>query len=452
VVDELLDELHGACFFTKLDLRSGYHQVRMHLSDMEKTAFRTHHGHFEFLVMPFGLSNAPATFQALMNDVLQPFLHRFVLVFFDDILIYSSPWTEHLQHIRLALEALRRHSLHVKRSKCSFGECSVAYLGHVISANGIAMDSDKAEAVASWSEPRSARGVRGFLGLAGYYRKFIRDFGSIAAPLTRLLRKEAFAWTPEAAEAFAALKRALSTVPVLQMPDFTRQFIVDCDASGTGFGVVLHQGEGPLAFFSRPFAARHSKLAAYERELIGLVQAVRHWRPYLWGRRFLVRTDHYSLKFLLNQRLSIVPQHQWLSKLFGFDFAVEYCPGHLNSMADALSRRDEDASDTPRALAISGPTFAFLDELRAATLQDTEASRLTQRLQAGELGAPWRLADGLLLHGKRIFVPDTADLRTCALDLVHAVGHEGVQKTLQRLRVEFYIPHDKRLVQDHVRT
>jgi hypothetical protein len=272
----VVDELHGACFFTKLDLHSGYHQVRMHLSDVEKTAFRTHHGHFEFLVMPFGLSNAPATFQALMNDVLQPFFRRFVLVFFNDILIYNSSWTEHLQHIHLALEALRCHSLHVKRSKCSFGERSVAYLGHVISANGVAMDDDKVEAVASWPEPRSVRGVRGFLGLAGYYRKFIRDFGSIAAPLTRLLRKEAFAWTPEVAEAFTALKRALSTGPVLQMPDFSRQFIVDCDASGTGFGVVLHQGEGPLAFFSRPFAAHHSKLVAYEWELIGLVQAVRH--------------------------------------------------------------------------------------------------------------------------------------------------------------------------------
>jgi hypothetical protein len=221
------------------------------------------------------------------------------------------------------------------------------------------MDGDKVEAVASWPKSRSARGVRSFLGLAGYYHKFIHDFGSIAAPLTRLLRKEAFAWTPEAAEAFTALKLALSTGPVLQMPDFSRQFIVDCDASGTGFGAVLHQGEGPLAFFSQPFAARHSKLASYERELIGLVQAVRHWRPYLWGRRFLVRTDHYSLKFILDQRLSTVSQHQWLSKLFGFDFAVEYRPERLNSVAGALSRRDEDASDKPRALAISGPTFAF---------------------------------------------------------------------------------------------
>jgi len=245
VVGELLDELHGAMYFTKLDLRSGYHQVRMHLADVEKTAFRTHHGNFEFLVMPFGLSNAPATFQALMNDVLQPFLRRFVLVFFDDILIYSPSWSEHLQHVRLVLDVLRANGLHLKRSKCAFGSRSVAYLGHVISAEGVAMDTAKVEAVASWPEPRSARGVRGFLGLAGYYRKFIRDFGAIAAPLTRLLRKEAFAWTAEAAEAFTALKKALSTGPVLQMPDFEQQFVVDCDASGTGFGAELHQGSGP---------------------------------------------------------------------------------------------------------------------------------------------------------------------------------------------------------------
>jgi hypothetical protein len=165
VVEELLDELKGARFFTKLDLRSGYHQVRMHAADVEKTAFRTHEGHFEFLVMPFGLTNAPSTFQSLMNTVLRPFLRKFVLVFFDDILIYSPSWSAHLQHINAVFSALREHQLKLKRSKCTFAQSSVAYLGHVITAEGVAMDKDKVEAVASWPQPRSVWGCEVSSGL-----------------------------------------------------------------------------------------------------------------------------------------------------------------------------------------------------------------------------------------------------------------------------------------------
>jgi hypothetical protein len=276
VVEELHDELNGACYFTKLDLRSGYHQVRMHPEDVAKTTFCTHHDHFEFLVMAFGLTNAPPTFQALMNGVLQDYLRRFVLVFFDDILIYSSSWSEHLHHVRVVLTMLRQHRLAVKQSKCVFGSQSVAYLGHVISASGVAMDPAKVEAVQAWSAPQTPRALRGFLGLAGYYRKFIRNYGIIAGPLTQVLKKEAFVWSPEAIAAFTTLKQVLTTALVLQPPNFDKLFIVNCDASGTGFGAVLHQEAGPIAFYSRPVAPQHSKLAAYERELIGLVKAMRH--------------------------------------------------------------------------------------------------------------------------------------------------------------------------------
>jgi hypothetical protein len=281
VVEELLDELRGAKFFTKLDMRSGYHQVLMFPDDVEKTAFRTHQGLFEFLVMPFGLTNAPATFQALMNDILLPFLRRFVLVFFDDILIYSSSWSDHLRHVRTVFRTLQDHRLFLKRSKCEFGLTVVAYLGHMISGEGVAMDRQKVQAVLDWPLPKSPRAARGFLGLAGYYRRFIKDFGIIAAPLTALLRKDGFRWNVDAEGAFRALQQALTTAPVLQLPAFDREFIVECDASGSGFGAVLHQGAGAVTFFSKPIAPCHAKLAAYERELIGLVQAVRHWRPYL---------------------------------------------------------------------------------------------------------------------------------------------------------------------------
>ena len=177
VVDELLDELKGAKFFTKIDLRSGYHQVWMHVDDISKTTFCTHQGLFEFLVMPFGLTNSPATFQALMNEVLGPFLRRFVLVFFDDILIYSTSWADHLKHVKAVFQLLRQHKLSVKRSKCFFGAPSVAYLGHVISAQGVAMDPSKVSTVDSWPRPRTVRALRGFLGLTGYYRKFIASYG-----------------------------------------------------------------------------------------------------------------------------------------------------------------------------------------------------------------------------------------------------------------------------------
>jgi hypothetical protein len=187
-VDELLNELWGARFFTKLDLRSGYHQVRMDAADIEKTTFRTHHGHFEFLVMPFGLTNAPATIQALMNDVLHDFIRVFILVFFNDILIFSDSWSSHLQHVRAVLQRLQEHSLAVKQSKCSFGATTVQYLGHVISVQGVAMYADKVEAVCAWPLPWTVRAIRGFLRLTGYYRKFIQSYGDIAASLTQLLK------------------------------------------------------------------------------------------------------------------------------------------------------------------------------------------------------------------------------------------------------------------------
>jgi hypothetical protein len=191
VIDELLDELEGAKFFTKLDLRSSYHQVRMHPDDIEKTTFHTHHGHFKFFVMPFGLCNAPSTFQELMNDILSCYLRKFVLVFFNDILIYNKTWEEHLQHIRQVLALLQLNSVFPKRSKCSSGQTAVGYLGHIISNQGVA-DPEKIKAITSWPQPVTVCQLKGFLGLAGYYWKFIKNYGAIAKPLTDLLKKDDF--------------------------------------------------------------------------------------------------------------------------------------------------------------------------------------------------------------------------------------------------------------------
>ena len=373
------------------------------------------------------------------------------LFFFDDILIYNSSWADHLRHLCVVLTLLRQHRLFVKRSKCSFGVESVSYLGHIISAAGVAMDPAKVLAIHDWPQPRSARAVRGFLGLAGYYRKFVHNYGTIAAPLTALLKKEGFTWNDDATATFTALKAAVMSASVLALPDFGKPFVVECNASTYGFGAVLIQEAHPIAFFSRPVAPRHRSLAAYERELIGLVLAVRHWRPYLWGRRFFVKTDHYSLKYLLDQRLATIPQHHWVGKLLGFDFSVEYKSGATNTVADALSRRDTDKDPAVALMAISGSRFDFISRLRQAQATNPALVAIHDELRTGSRAAPWGLADSMVTYGGRLYIPQSSPLLQEILAAVHDDGHEGVQRTLHRLRRDFHFPNMSRCVQDFVR-
>lgn len=261
-VDELLDELFGAKYFSKLDLRSGYHQILIQPEDRYRSAFRTHNGHYEWLVMPFGLTNAPSTFQCLMNDIFQHVLKKYVLVFFDDILVYSSSWQDHLTHLEEVMKTLQQNKLFVKLSKCSFGAEEVEYLGHMVSGDGVAMGASKVQAVMDWPIPQNLIQLRGFLGLTGYYRRFIKSYAKIAHTLTELLKKDGFCWNPEAEESFLQLKRAMTTAPVLALPNFQQPFVLETDASGIGVGAMLHQNGHPIAYFSKKLASRMQKKSA----------------------------------------------------------------------------------------------------------------------------------------------------------------------------------------------
>ena len=251
-IDDLFDQLQGGKVFSKINLRSGYHQLRIHDEDVSKTAFRTRYRHFEFLVMPFGLTNASAAFMDLMNKIFRPYLDQFVIVFIDDILIYSGSGEEHAEHLRIVLQTLREHRLYAKLSKCQFWLDSVAFLGHIVSVEGVSADLQKVEDILNWKPPTSVTEIRSFLGLAGYYHNFVEGFSKIVTPLTRLTRKEEpFLWSEACQQNFDELKGRLTSAPVLTLPSGQDGFVMYCDASRQGLGCVLIQNDKVIAYASK---------------------------------------------------------------------------------------------------------------------------------------------------------------------------------------------------------
>jgi hypothetical protein len=301
-IDDLFDQMKGATVFSKIDLRSEYHQLRIKEDDIPKTAFKTRFGHYEFTVLPFGLTNAPGVFMSLMNGVFREYLDKFVQVFIDDILIYSRTTEEHDEHLRLVLQCLREHKLYGKLSKCSFYQSRIHYLGHVISGEGIAVDPAKVEAIMEWPAPTNVTEVRSFMGLAGYYRRFVEGFSKIANPITELQKKnKKFVWTEKCAEAFRRLKELLTTAPILKVPDMDADFLVCTDASKEGLGGVLMQDGRVIAYISRKLRRHEENYATHDLELLAIVYALKVWRHYLIGRKFELKTDHCGLQHIFTQ-------------------------------------------------------------------------------------------------------------------------------------------------------
>ena len=327
-----------------MDLRSGYHQVAVEERDKDKTTFVTRRGTFAFNVMPFGRCNAPATFQRLMDCTMRGLQYEVFLIYLDDIIVFSEDIPTHLSRLELIFERLHEAALKLKPSKCSFLQHSVDFLGYKISESGVGTDSDKIEAVSNWPVPRKLREVRGFLGLCGYYRRFVHNFSEIAAPLHALTRKNrTFIWSNDCQHAFGQLKRKLTAAPILTLPRDDCNYVIDTDASDHGIGAVLSQiqngEERVISYASRLYSDAEKRYCVTRKELLAVVFFLKHFRQYLLGRPFLIRTDHAALQWLRKTPQPIGQQSRWLEILEEFEFSIEHRPGVRHGNADALSRR-----------------------------------------------------------------------------------------------------------------
>src|SRR3954466_14952205 len=283
-INDLYDQLAASSVFYKMDLRLGYHQIQIREEDIPKTTFTTRYGIYEYTVMSFGLTNAPATFSRLMNYIFMEYLDKFVVVYLDDILIYSKNEEEHAKHLRLILAKLREHKLYAKYSKCEFWLPKVTYLGHVISKDGIAVTPECIQAILDWTPPKNVKQVTSFLGLASYCRRFVENFSKTARPLTNLLHKGVkFQWTDKCQERFQALKDKLTPTPVLAPPDTKKDFVIYCNASRQGLGCVLMQERRVIAYASRQLRPHEENYPVHDLELAAVIHALKQWRHYLLG-------------------------------------------------------------------------------------------------------------------------------------------------------------------------
>lgn len=449
LIADLFDQLGEARWFTKLDLRSGYYQVRIAEEDVPKTTCVTRYGAYEFLVMPFGLTNAPATFCTLMNKVLQPFLDQFVVVYLDDIVVYSRTLEEHVEHLRQVFQVLRDNQLFVKKEKCSFAQKEVPFLGHIVGGGHVRMDPNKVRAIVEWEAPTKVTELRSFLGLANYYRRFVRDYSKITTPLTDLLKKgNRWEWSVKCQDAFDQLKQAITKEPVLALPDYSKPYEVHTDASDFAIGGVLMQEGHPVAFESRKLNDTERRYTVQEKEMTAVVHCLRTWRHYLLGTPFVVKTDNIATSYFQTQKKLTPKQARWQDFLAEFDFVLEYKPGKTNLVADALSRKMELAS-------ISSPGSPLIDRIKEGLQHDLTAKALCQQAQNGKTRRFW-WEDGLLFtKGRRIYVPQYGKLRKEIIRECHDTkwaGHPGIRRTMALVEDRYYWPNMRDDVEAYVKT
>ncbi|KAL0199954.1 hypothetical protein M9458_003141, partial [Cirrhinus mrigala] len=437
LVPSALEQLRSAKYFTKLDLRSAYNLIRIREGDEWKTAFSTTTGHYEYLVMPFGLSNSPSIFQAFVNEVFRDMLHRYVIVYIDDILIYSENLESHVTHVRSVLHRLIANKLYAKLPKYEFHQTKISFLGYVISNEGVTMDDKKVSAVVNWPKPRTIKDLQRFLGFANFYRRFIRNFSQIAAPLTSMTRRgpKTLYWTPESNQAFQNLKDRFTTAPILRHPDPEREFVVEVDASNSGIGAILSQRHGnppklfPCAFYSRKLTSAEHNYDVGDHELLALKAALEEWRHWLEGAKepFLVLTDHRNLEYIRSAKRLNSRQARWSLFFARFEFKITYRPGSKNGKADALSRQHETHQPTTSTEPIL-PTSLIVAPVRWDIMTEiTEA----QAADPSPVECP----------PERVHVPET--VRSRLLHWIHdtpSAGHPGITATLESTTNRFWWP------------
>ncbi len=440
------ERLQGASIFTKLDLRNAYHLVRIREGDEWKTAFNTPRGHFEYLVMPFGLSNSPAVFQALVNDVLRDMVDQFIYVYLDDILIFSSSLQEHVQHVRQVLQRLLENGLFVKAEKCDFHAQSVPFLGYIVSVEGMRVDPEKIKAVVEWPSPDSRNALQRFLGFTNFYRRLIRNFSQLAAPLTTLTSpRTTFRWSDTAEAVFTKLKGCFVSAPILITPDPSRQFVVEVDASEVGVGAVLSQRPPsddkmhPCAFLSHRLSPAERNYDIGNRELLAVKLALEEWRHWLEGSGvpFIVWTDHKNLEYIKTAKRLNSRQARWALFFGRFDFTLSYRPGSKNIKPDSLSRIFD------RTERLSTPECILPETLFVSTLTWEVESRVKAALEG--VTPPARCPPN------RLFVPE--GLQSSVIQWGHCSNvacHPGVSRTKFLVKQRFWWPLMARDVHDFV--
>ena len=495
LISDLLDAPKKAKIYTKLDLAHAYHLVRIADGDEWKTTFRTRYGSFEWLVMPFGLTNAPAAFQRFVNDIFADLLDVCVIVYLDDILIYSDDPTAHEEHVKEVLRRLRKHKLFCNPAKCEFGIDTVEYLGYILSPDGLSMAEDKIKAIIDWPTPRKVKDIQSFLGFANFYRRFIHNYSDIVVPMNRLTRKDTpWVWTSECQDSFDTLKHAFTHAPILSHWEPDKPLIVETDASDYALAAILSivgaDGEiHPVAFLSRTFHSAELNYDTHDKELLAIFEAFKAWRHYLEGSGtpIDVVTDHKNLEYFSTTKILTRRQVRWSEYLHQFNFVIRFRPGKLGAKPDAMTRRwdvypkegdigyaqvnphnfrpiftNDQLTTSLRATFLEGPV------LRASVVMDFEAVHQSIRehySSDGEAMAGLKLVDdpsnlrwtmgldGLLRLDGRIYVPNFGDLRLQILRFFHdhpLSGHFGQNRTLEAVRRQYTWPKVREFVKDYV--